>query len=112
MCATVITTRTIVLRSVPIPARGSVRMGGGMKGRGVKKKTHRGRDGVCVCEGEERGSPYLHGKSSYLLFEVGSISVLRKHTEEGAVDSVCVQACECVYSTGEKNRAGGAKIKH
>lgn len=62
--------------------------------------------------GREREAPYLHGKSSYLLFEVGSISVLRKHTEEGAVDSVCVPACECVYSTGEKTRAGGEKIQH
>lgn len=32
---------------------------------------------VCVCV-----RPNLHSKSSFLLFEAGSISVLRKHVEE------------------------------
>jgi len=35
---------------------------------------------------------YLHGKSSCLVFEAWSISVLRKHTEERAAGCVCV--CE------------------
>lgn len=62
---------------------------------------------VCVCV---RTGLYLHGKSSYLLFEVGSISVLRKYTEEGAADSMCV--CVCVFNR-EKNIAGAKKkINH
>lgn len=37
MCVTVITMRAIILLPVPIPLSSSDRMGGGMKGGGVKK---------------------------------------------------------------------------
>lgn len=108
MCTTVITTRTIILRSVPIPPRGSVRMGGGMKGRGVKKKNpQRKRRSLCVWGGRERLSIFTWQKFISALWS-GEYQCLKKtHWGRGSWLCMCAGVWVCVFNGGEKQSGRG-----